>query len=413
MNNRATVKIDLDAKNKDVESKLLVLRVTYRRRNRQYSIGETIHLTKKEFLGRSKKSLEAMEIARKAFLIAEAVIKELGTNFTFDAFREKYKQRLTGWDSASSSFDSLLTEYFNDRKHKNCAYKTRKSYETSVNWVIRYRKNATLSSMTPDFVDGLISFMEHEHLKEHGSDMSENTKRMYLRQLKAIFNFAIKEGYTNMKNPFDDLELGSIGRRKAALSEQELIQLIEYIPQNKEEELGKDFFILSIHCCGANLGDILLLKNSNIENDIVSFIRRKTKSKNAKPIEFHLTDEAKSLFNKYGKITPNAPNSLILPYLANPKSEINLANRISKKIKEINAGLKSICDALGWRKIITTYNARHTFATTLRNNQMTTEEIQRFLGHRSSKTTETYLGSLSTEIFDRAKNILENLGSKK
>lgn len=408
MNNRATVKIDLDAKNKDVESKLLILRVTYHRRNRQYSIGETIHLTKKEFKGRSKKSLEAMDIAQKAFLIAQKVIQELGTDFSFDSFKERYKSRLTGNNPVSSSFESLLTDYF---EHHKLAYKTKKSYETSVNWVIRYRKNVTLSAITPEFVEGLISYMEQEHLKEHKSEMSKNTRNIYLRQLRAIYNFAIEHGYTSNKNPFAIKNLGSIKRQKAALTVEELKQFLEYTPKNKEEEIGKDFFLLSLHCSGANLGDILLFRNSNIENGTITFVRKKTQKTNIE-IQFQLTDVAKELLNKYGKISETDPNALILPYLANATSERNYENIIKRIIRKVNAGLKSISETLGLRRV-TTYTARHTYATLLMLNGMTTEHIQKFLGHSSSTTTQTYLGGLSTSILDTNKNILENLGSMK
>ncbi len=411
MKSRPTVVIALDAKHKEVENKLLVLRVTYQRRNRQYSIGDdSIRLTQKEFNNRRlKRTIEAYDVAEKALKIAKEVIDELGSDFTFASFRERYNRRLTGRMAITSSLDSLLSEYFNDPKHKS-KYKTIKSYETSVNWVKRYRRNVTLSSITPDFVDNLISFIEQTHLKEHGTAISQNTLNIYLRQLRAIYNFAINKGYTNKQNPFAIKNLGSIKRQKAALSTEELKRFIEYTPKDKKEEIGKDFFILSLHCSGANLGDILLLKNSNIENDTVTFIRRKTQKTNIE-IQFKLTDVAKTLFNKYGLINEAEPNSLILPYLANSTSESNLENRIRRLNRKVNAGLKSISDVLGLRKI-TTYNARHTYATLMMLDGMTAEQIQKFLGHSSSATTQTYLGSLSTNILEASKNILENFGKK-
>ena len=86
----------------------------------------------------------------------------------------------------------------------------------------------------------------------------------------------------------------------------------------------------------------------------------------------------------------------------------NIIKRVNRKV---NAGLKSICDALGWRKI-TTYNARHTFATRLRDEGVPIEQIQKLLGHSSILTTQTYLGSLSTDILDKTKSILESLDSE-
>lgn len=406
MKSGASAKIVLDTKHKEDEKKLLRIRITYNGQPRLYSIGNvTYRLTREEFKRRKRSSeaIKAFDVAKEALRIAEDVLDELGSDFTFDSFREKYKRKLTGRTDKTNSFAALLSEYFEEHK---CKYKTRKSYETSVNWVIRYKPKAILSSISSEFVDGLISFMKSEHQKEHNSEMSENTLRMYLRQLRAIYNFAIKEGYTNSNtNPFAIKNLGSINRQKAALTEEELNRLLDYIPQNKDEEMGKDFFFLTLHCSGANIGDILRLKNSNIEKDVVTFIRRKTQKTNIE-IKFKLTEKAKALLNKYGKISDSAPDSLILPYLANATSEVNIENRIRRVNRNINAGLKSISNALGLRKI-TTYTARHTYATLLMLRGMTAEQIQRFMGHSSSKTTEVYLSGVSTRILDINKDILD------
>ena len=414
MKSRPTVVIALDAKHKEVENKLLVLRVTYQRRNRQYSIGDdSIRLTQKEFNNRRlKRTIEAYDVAEKALKIAKEVIDELGSDFTFASFRERYNRRLTGRMAITSSLDSLLSEYFNDPKHKS-KYKTIKSYETSVNWVKRYRRNVTLSSITPDFVDNLISFIEQTHLKEHGTAISQNTLNIYLRQLRAIYNFAIQKGYTKNKNPFSNRSLGSYKRNYAALSKEELQSLMNYTPKNKKEEMGKDFFMLSFYCNGANLGDILLFKNSYIKGNILYFERRKTKSttrQNIEPIPVTLQSSLIALFNKYGRISEKSPDSLILPFLANAKSEGNLENRIKRVIRKVNAGLLSICGELGWRKI-TTYNARHTYATILRDEGMSIEQIQKLLGHSSILMTQIYLGSLSPAVLNKAQAIIKDLES--
>lgn len=400
----AKAKVVLDTKNKDNEEKHLRIRVTYQGQPRLYGIGDdSIRLSKEQFnKTRSAKTIEAMTIAKKALLIAEEVIDELGTEFSFDSFKERYKYKLTGRNSHLSLFASLLSEYLEEHE---CKYKTKKSYETSVNWITRYKENVPLSSINHNFVEGLISFMKQEHRKAQGKEMSENSIRINLRQLRAIYNFAIKKGYTQNENPFAIKNLGSINRQKAALTEEELSTLLNYTPQNKEEDMGKDFFFLTLHCSGANIGDILRLKNSNIENGVVTFIRKKTQ-KTSIEIKFKLTDKAKALFNKYGRISDTEPDTLILPYLANATSEVNIENRIRRVNRNINAGLKSISNALGLRKI-TTYTARHTYATLLMIKGMTAEQIQRFMGHSSSKTTETYLHGLSTSILDASKDILD------
>lgn len=410
MKSKATATISLDSKHKNETNKLVVIRINYARQTRQYSIGdETVRLTIEEFNNkRLKKTSEAMTVANKALSIAVEVIQELGAEFAFDSFKNKYKNKLTGRCTSNSPINSLLTDYLSSH---HLEYKSRKLYETSVNWIIRFKQKATVSSINSDFVDGLVSFMKQQHKEEHGKEMSENTIRIYLRQLRAVYNFAIEKGLViNKDNPFSGIKLGSIKRQKSALTEEELEKFLSYTPQNKIEEMGKDFFMLSLFCSGANLGDILMLKNSNIDNGIVTFIRRKTK-KTGVEVVFKLFDELIELFNKYGKISPKHPNTYIFPYLKDATGEGNIDNRIKRINRKVNEGLKSIALALNLRHV-TTYTARHTYATLLLQQNMTASQIQKFLGHSSSRTTENYLGSLSTTVLNANKSILENLGNK-
>ena len=114
MNSTATTKIVLDTKHKNDEEKLLKIRVTYCGEPRLYSIGDSSkRLTPQKYqkqLGSTK--TKAMSVAKDAQDIADEVIKELGTHFTFDAFRKRYKRKLLGRSDVSYSLGSLLSDYF-------------------------------------------------------------------------------------------------------------------------------------------------------------------------------------------------------------------------------------------------------------------------------------------------------------
>ena len=119
------------------------------------------------------------------------------------------------------------------------------------------------------------------------------------------------------------------------------------------------------------------------------------------------TSTAKELLRKYGVISDNAPDDYILPFLSQCRTEKSIRNKIHDIIKKANKGIKSICTNIGIRDI-TTYNARHTYAS-YAQDFMTTEQIQKFLGHTSPRTIETYLGSISRNIKEKNRDFLENL----
>ena len=77
-----------------------------------------------------------------------------------------------------------------------------------------------------------------------------------------------------------------------------------------------------------------------------------------------------------------------------------IRNKIHDIVKRANKGIKSICEILGIRHI-TTYNARHTYAVLAQDNNMTSEQIQKFLGHANSRTTQVYLGSITKRVKEK------------
>ncbi len=68
---------------------------------------------------------------------------------------------------------------------------------------------------------------------------------------------------------------------------------------------------------------------------------------------------------------------------------------LAQQIKMINKYMRKIATTLKIKQDFTFYAARHSFATVLKRQGRSTEEIQEFLGHASKKTTELYLGSFS------------------
>lgn len=251
--------------------------------------------------------------------------------------------------------------------------------------------------------------MKKEHLIQFSTEMSENSIRIYLRSLSAIYQHAMKEGLAKAPNPFRgnrEQPLGSIPRQKGALEDEELDRFVSYKPKNKSEKLGQDFFVLSLELCGANLGDILCLRNKNIQESEIHFIRRKTR-KSKIEISLPITRVSEILLKEYGVINQDRPDDYILPFLNGLTSEKSIDNKIHDFINKVNVGIASICEAIGIGKI-TTYNARHTYAVKALDC-MTAEQIQKFLGHTNVRTTDTYIKSITSSVKNTNKKVLEGM----
>lgn len=402
MNENAAVKLLLDPKDKS-EKKFLKIRVTYNRRPQVYSTGCNIRLSQKEFDNNKLKiTKEAKEASARALNIAQSIVNQMGTSFSFKEFRKQYKERLIGKAKDTSLFSAIAEDYFN---HRDLAPKTKQSYKTACKWLDSFHPKSRLEDINAVFIKDLVSYIRKENQKKD-IETSPNTIGMYLRNLRCIYNYGIEKNGLENKKPFKDINTTSRRRQNYSLSEEELKKFIEYSPANNAEQFGKDFFLLSLLLSGANIGDILRLKNKNIKNDILTFQRKKT-IKAAIEIKLSLTKSAKSLLKKYGTIAPSNPNDYILPYLTTCETESAVENKIHYIIKKINKGLAFISDALGISHM-TTYVARHTFAT-LSVGTLDIVEIQKNLGHASSKTSASYIDSITTKTINKTKEFLEKI----
>ena len=66
-------------------------------------------------------------------------------------------------------------------------------------------------------------------------------------------------------------------------------------------------------------------------------------------------------------------------------------------LADFNSSLKELANACGVTEMVTSYSIRHSFATTLKEQDVPIEMISELLGHTSIKTTQIYLKSFSLE----------------
>ena len=402
MEKGATVKLVYDPRTSKTK-----VRVTFNRQPRLFSTLNNDALTKTEFENtKLKKTKEILLESESALTAAQDICNELGAGFSFPKFTRMYRERLYGNKTATTtaSFEFVAARYINNLSTVG----SKNIYRTAANWLLRFKRNMLISDIDQDTVKDLIAYIKERSKTETGKELSENSLRIYLRSLRAITGYAEQEGIIK-NNPFAHIKgqpLSSITREKGALNDEELSKFLKYTPCNTVEKFGKDMFLLSLYLCGANIGDIFSFRNKNIVGNEIQFTRRKTRKTNI-IIGIPLIPAAESILLEYGHIDCNKSDEYILPFLSHCDTEISINNKIHDIVKRINKGLKSICQNIGIRTI-TTYTARHTYAS-FAQDTMTAEQIQKFLGHTSSRTTQVYLGSISQTVKDKNRDLLESL----
>ena len=149
-------------------------------------------------------------------------------------------------------------------------------------------------------------------------------------------------------------------------------------------------------CSGINTIDMIQLKYSDIVDGEIRFIRQKTSKTSAKRKMIHipLTNEIQRIIDKWGNY--NDGKSFIFPSLKGGETSEEIKSKSHDVFTRINKRMKEICQDLGISKI-TTYSARHSFATILSHEGVPISYISQQLGHTSIKTTQAYLGSFEKD----------------
>jgi len=258
-----------------------------------------------------------------------------------------------------------------------------------------------LQDITPSFLQSYENYM----IKE-GSSIS--TVGIYLRQLRAIINKAIKEGaFPANLYPFKKYQIPASRNIKKALNEDDLKLLFNYTPIRVDETKALDFWKLSYLCNGMNFADIIALKRENMNGNFLNFLRVKTirtKKKDLTPIKVALHPTAKQIIEKYKNQDTNSP---YLFHILEPNlNATTIKNRCKRFIKWVNERMERIRKELKIDKELTTYSARHSFSTVLMRKGVSTQFIKESLGHSSITVTENYLASFNDDVKLETANLL-------
>lgn len=406
MHCNATVKIVWDSQSKS-EKRAVRLRITFNRVPRYKAIPCDTLLTKEEFNNTNlKRTKEVLKEAKRAEECAMQICEELGANFTMAEFNRLYDERI--WNKMHEpevwDWDALLDSYFNKKELKP---NTRDSYRAAVRWVVRYQPSATVSDMSESLVDELRNFMKKTHAKERGEEMSVNTIAMHFRALKAICNYAIELNLLH-ENPFKK-PIPTALRQKRAVPLSEWLKFVNFVPEKGSRmEFAQNFALLSFAMSGANMADILAIKNRNVLNDRISFTRKKTERVDSNVAIPLAISTKKLIVENNGILNPNKPNSYVFPFYRADMSEKTLKNTRSRILKKINKGISEICDAIGIESF-TTYNIRHTYVSLMISKGTTAEQMMPILGHKNVETTKVYFNTVANQVLDVASNLIDDV----
>jgi integrase/recombinase XerD len=260
------------------------------------------------------------------------------------------------------------------------------------------REVLSFEKVTPEFLKKYEQWMLNKN-------RSISTIGIYLRPLRHIYNralnddsnflndhpypFAVKGGYT----------IQAPRNIKKALSKEDLKKIFLYSAQEgSQEHFYRDIWLFSYLCNGINIKDICLLKYDNIKVRKIEFYRAKTKSlyKEPKKIEIVITNDVQNIIDRWGT-KPVAKMNYIFPFFKKGLSPGKKHAIVKQTTKQCNKYIRCVAENVGIEHKISTYWARHTYATILKRAGVSSSFIGDSLGHSSPDITDKYLGSFEDE----------------
>ena len=268
-------------------------------------------------------------------------------------------------------------------------------YRSSLNAIIVYcgKGDFTFDKVTPGWLKGF-----EIHLRSRGC--SWNTVSTYLRTFRAVYNRAVdlqKAPY--VPNLFHSVYTGTRADRKRALCEEDIKKVFAKLHSSVATpalRCTQELFTLMFLLRGLPFVDLAYLRKSDLHDNVITYRRRKT----GRTLSVTLTPEAMLLVKKHMNCDPSSP--YLFSLLKSPEGTKEAYREYQLALRTFNRQLMLLGELLGLGDKLSSYTARHTWATTAYYCEIHPGIISEAMGHSSITVTETYLKPFQNKKIDEA-----------
>lgn len=265
-------------------------------------------------------------------------------------------------------------------------------YTTAVNSFKRFRGECDVPM---DDMDSNLMLEYEQWLKETGA--CKNTTSFYMRNLRAIYNRAAEKELTVQRFPFRHVYTGIDKTVKRALPAKTIREIKRLdLSRTPQLDYARDLFMFSFYTRGMSFIDMAFLKKKDLQNGILVYRRKKT----SQQLTIRWEKPMQEIIAKYD--TGDSP--YLLPIIKEYSTDLHA--QYINAAHTMNDRLKKIGERIGLEFPLTSYVARHSWASIARSKNISISIISEAMGHDSESTTRIYLASLDTSSVDKANSIV-------
>lgn len=250
-------------------------------------------------------------------------------------------------------------------------------------------KEIPLSEWTCGLLHGYAEWL-------YGKSLTRNTVSFYMRNLRSVYNKAVKDGLVPQGNPFNNVYTGTDRTSKRAVDESVMLRLkMLDLSCAPALDLARDMFLFSYCTRGMAFIDMVFLRREDIRGGSIVYRRRKTGQKLRIRIETCIGD----ILKKYGRKRQDSP--YVFPVIRS--QDVRTAySEYQTALGYYNRKLKRLSRLLNLDTPLSSHVARHSWATAARNRNTPIAVISSGMGHTSERTTRIYLAALDESLIDSA-----------
>lgn len=242
----------------------------------------------------------------------------------------------------------------------------------------------SLTEISQRWCDGLVEWLASDE-----ANFAQNTRNSIVSCVRAVLNFAMRDDLIR-KNPMKNVKTPYVQTRRRNLTQAQIRKLWNAKPASGLEEAGLDFFKFSFLLIAANSIDVSKMTPESIFNDRIEYKRTKT----GKQYSIAIVDELRPLLAKW------SDDKLLFKFFAG-RNERKSAN------PSLNHGLASLCKR---EKLppVSTYWARHTWASLAMELEIPIEIISAALGHSyGARVTMGYVNLSQKKVDDANRRVID------
>ena len=274
--------------------------------------------------------------------------------------------------------------------------RTREIYEATMKKVTAFDPEATMEGVTPNWLREFSVFLGG----------SVNGRAIHLRNIRAVCNYALDEELTQ-NYPFRKFKIPREETRKRSLPVDDLRALMALDDLTPQEEEYRDMFLLIFYLVGINIADLAALTHDSLVDGRIEYRRAKT----GRLYSIKVEPEAQAIIDKY-----QGEKHLLSPFdrYSSYRDYNHRLNDALKKLGPVNGKHRNgVLTREPINPELSTYWARHSWATIAASLDIPNETIAAALGHSyGNRVTAIYINFDEKKI-DAANRSVLNLINKK